>query len=78
MREEGRKLKDMLEELRRRYVASEEWGTALAKRVAETETELAEARSSRAFRLAQRIKKFFKKTPSRDIALEKSKRRSED
>jgi SAM-dependent methyltransferase len=75
MREEGRKLKDMLEELRRRYVASEEWGTALAKRVAETETELAEARSSRAFRLAQRIKKFFNKTPSRDIALKKSKRR---
>jgi len=78
MREEGRKLKDMLEELRRRYVASEEWGTALAKRVVETETELAEARSSRAFRLAQRIKKFFKKTPSRDIALEKSKRRVEE
>jgi len=78
MREEGRKLKDMLEELRRRYVASEEWGGALAKRVVETETELAQARASRAFRLAQRIKKFFKKTPSRDIALEKSKRRADD
>lgn len=78
MREEGRKLKDMLEELRRRYVASEEWGTALAKRVAETETELADARSSRAFRIAQRVKKFFKKTPSRDIALEKSKRRVDE
>ncbi len=78
MREEGRKLKDMLEELRRRYVASEEWGSALAKRIVETETELAQARSSRAFRLAQRIKKFFKKTPSRDIALEKSKRRVEE
>jgi len=74
MREEGRKLKDMLEELRRRYVASEDWGSALAKRVVEAETELLETRASRGFRLAQKIKSFFKRTPSRLVALEKGKK----
>jgi len=70
MREEGRKLKEMLEELRRRYVASEEWGSALAKRISETENELQEARSSLPFRLIPRIKEFFNKTTPRDVALE--------
>jgi hypothetical protein len=74
MREEGRKLKDMLEELRRRYVASEDWGAALAKRVVEAETELVETRASRGFRLAQKIKSFFKRTPSRLVALENGKK----
>lgn len=74
MREEGRKLKDMLEELRRRYVASEDWGSALAKRVVEAETELIETRASLTFRLSQKIKNFFKRTPSRLVALENGKR----
>jgi 2-polyprenyl-3-methyl-5-hydroxy-6-metoxy-1,4-benzoquinol methylase len=40
MREEGRRLRNMLEELRRRYVASEEWGDSLSQRVADAEQEL--------------------------------------
>lgn len=74
MREEGRKLKEMLEELRRRYVASEEWGSALAKRISETEAELHEARASLPFRLMQRIKGFFNKTSPRDVALESARK----
>jgi SAM-dependent methyltransferase len=66
MREEGRKLKDMLEELRRRYVASEEWGFALTKRISEAEAELQQARSSRIFRLIEKVKGMFsKRTPSK-------------
>lgn len=45
MREEGRKLRDMLDELKRRYVASEEWGKSLSQRVSDAETELEQARS---------------------------------
>jgi hypothetical protein len=56
MREEGRKLKDMLDELKRRYVASEEWGTALAKRVAEAEQELHQTQSWLPYRWVQRLK----------------------
>ena len=64
MREEGRKLKDMLEELRRRYSASEDWGEALLKRLSEAEQELQIARSSLPFRLLERVKKFFAKPAS--------------
>jgi SAM-dependent methyltransferase len=64
MREEGRKLKDMLDELRKRYVASEEWGTALSKRIAEAEAELQQAKSSRLYRLVERVKGMFVKTKS--------------
>jgi hypothetical protein len=64
MREEGRKLKVMLDELRRRYVASEEWGTALAKRVAEAESELERARSWLPRRVVERITGLFSKTGS--------------
>jgi SAM-dependent methyltransferase len=69
MREEGRKLKDMLDELRRRYVASEEWGVALSKRVADAEAELQQTKSSRTYRLVQKIRGFFsKKQSARDAA----------
>jgi hypothetical protein len=64
MREEGRKLKDMLEELRRRYSASEDWGEALLKRLSEAEQELQIARSSLPFRLFERVKTFFAKPSS--------------
>ena len=56
MREEGRKLKDMLDELKRRYVASEDWGSALAKRVAEAEQELHQTQSWLPYRWVQKIK----------------------
>lgn len=59
MRDEGRKLKGMLDELRRRYVASEEWGEALAKRLVEAETELQEATSSLPYRMMEKIRAFF-------------------
>jgi 2-polyprenyl-3-methyl-5-hydroxy-6-metoxy-1,4-benzoquinol methylase len=57
MREEGRKLSDMLEELRRRYVASEEWGGALSKRVADAEQELERFESWWVYRLAKRVRR---------------------
>jgi chromosome segregation ATPase len=59
MREEGRKLKDMLDELKRRYVAAEDWGSALSKRVAEAENELEQAQSSMVYRWAQKIRQLF-------------------
>jgi hypothetical protein len=59
MRDEGRKLKGMLDELRRRYVASEEWGEALAKRLIEAETELQEATSSLPYRMLSKVRTFF-------------------
>ncbi len=62
MREEGRKLKDMLEELRRRYTASEDWGDALLKRLSEAEHELQLARSSLPVRMIEKIKGFFTKS----------------
>jgi 2-polyprenyl-3-methyl-5-hydroxy-6-metoxy-1,4-benzoquinol methylase len=55
MREEGRKLKDMLDELKRRYVAAEEWGSSLSKRVVEAEQELEQAQSSFVYRWARKI-----------------------
>lgn len=68
MREEGRKLKDMLDELRKRYVASEEWGTALSKRIAETEAELQQTKSSRVYRLVEKVKGLFVKNRSVPVA----------
>jgi len=59
MRDEGRKLKGMLDELRRRYVASEEWGEALAKRLVEAETELQEATSSLPYRVMSKVRALF-------------------
>lgn len=59
MRDEGRKLQQMVEDVRRRYLASEEWGTALAERVAEAEEELQEAKSSWGYRLAESFHGFF-------------------
>lgn len=59
MREEGRKLQGMVEDIRRRYLASEEWGTALADRIAEAEEELFEVKSSWGYRLAESIRGFF-------------------
>jgi 2-polyprenyl-3-methyl-5-hydroxy-6-metoxy-1,4-benzoquinol methylase len=65
MREEGRKLRDMLDELKRRYVAAEEWGGAMSKRVAEAEQELQQAHSWVVYRWAQKIKGLFgRKTPA--------------
>lgn len=69
MREEGRKLKDMLEELRRRYSASEEWGNALLKRLSETEHELQVARSSLPFRMLEKVKRYFSKPVSARASL---------
>lgn len=60
MREEGRKLRDMLDELKRRYVASEEWGSSLAKRAAEAEEELERTRASWTFRIAKRVQDFLR------------------
>jgi SAM-dependent methyltransferase len=68
MREEGRKLKDMLDELRKRYVASEEWGTALSKRIAEAEAELQQAKSSRLYRLVEKVKGLFVRPRSVPVA----------
>jgi SAM-dependent methyltransferase len=68
MREEGRKLKDMLDELRKRYVASEEWGTALSKRIAEAEAELQQAKSSRVYRLVEKVKGLFIRPRSVPVA----------
>lgn len=64
MREEGRKLKVMLDELRRRYVASEEWGVAMSKRVAEAEHELEKARAWFPRRLAEKIGGLFSNSRS--------------
>lgn len=69
MREEGRKLKDMLEELRRRYSASEEWGNALLKRLSETEHELQVARSSLPFRMLEKVRRYFSKPISARASL---------
>jgi SAM-dependent methyltransferase len=69
MREEGRKLKDMLEELRRRYSASEEWGNALLKRLSETEHDLQVARSSLPFRMLEKVKRYFSKPVSARASL---------
>jgi 2-polyprenyl-3-methyl-5-hydroxy-6-metoxy-1,4-benzoquinol methylase len=59
MRQEGLKLRDMLDELKRRYVAAEEWGDALSQRVADAEQELQKAYSWRPYRLMQRIKSLI-------------------
>lgn len=56
MRQEGLKLRDMLDELKRRYVAAEEWGDALSQRVADAEQELQQAYSWRPYRWMKRIK----------------------
>jgi hypothetical protein len=58
MREEGRKLKDMLDELKRRYVAAEEWGSALSKRVVEAEQELEQTQSSLIYRWVQKLRRL--------------------
>lgn len=57
MREEGRKLRDMLEELKRRYVASEEWGGALSRRVADAEQQLERVEGWWIYRVAKRIRR---------------------
>lgn len=75
MREEGRKLRNMVEELKRRYVASEEWGVALAQRVAETESELQHARSSVAFRCVDKIKQLFSRSRRQSGSLANYKER---
>jgi hypothetical protein len=50
----------MLDELKRRYVASEEWGSSLAKRAAEAEEELERTRASWTFRIAKRVQDFLR------------------
>lgn len=59
MREEGRKLKDMLDELKRRYIASEEWGLSLSKRVVEAEQELQQAHEWLPYRWMKRVRAYF-------------------
>lgn len=59
MREEGRKLRDMLDELKRRYVAAEEWGSAMSKRVVEAEEELQQAHSWIVYRWARKCKELL-------------------
>lgn len=59
MREEGRKLRDMLDELKRRYVAAEEWGSAMSKRVVEAEEELQQAHSWIIYRWARKCKQLL-------------------
>ncbi len=61
MREEGRKLQGMVEDIRRRYLASEEWGSALAERVAEAEEELQDVRSSWGYRLSETLRSFLRR-----------------
>lgn len=61
MRDEGRKLQGMVEEVRRRYLASEEWGAALADRVAEAEGELQEVKGSWGYRMAENLRAFFRR-----------------
>jgi SAM-dependent methyltransferase len=50
------KLRDMLDELKRRYVASEEWGKSLSQRVSDAETELEQARSWWLYRFVNRFR----------------------
>jgi len=59
MREEGRKLQGLVDDVRRRYLASEEWGTALAERVAEAEEELQEVKSSWGYKMAEAVRGFI-------------------
>jgi SAM-dependent methyltransferase len=61
MREEGRKLKGMLDELRRRYVASEEWGSALSKRIAEAELELQQTKETVGYRVVEKVRGWLQK-----------------
>jgi hypothetical protein len=51
----------MVEEIRRRYLASEEWGSALADRVAEAETELQEVKSSWGYRMAEKFRTLLRR-----------------
>jgi chromosome segregation ATPase len=62
MREEGRKLKDMLDELKRRYVAAEEWGSTLSQRVVEAEQELQKTQASFTYRWSQRLRRLLLKS----------------
>lgn len=59
MREEGRKLQGMVEEIKRRYLASEEWGAALADRVVESENELHEVKASWGYRFTESMRELF-------------------
>ena len=56
MRQEGKALREMVSELRHKYQTSETWASALAGRVADAETELYTARSSLAWKIANRMK----------------------
>jgi hypothetical protein len=60
MREEGRKLQAMVDELSKRSAASEAWAVALASRMGESEAELAEVKSSRTWRALCALRTFFK------------------
>jgi 2-polyprenyl-3-methyl-5-hydroxy-6-metoxy-1,4-benzoquinol methylase len=62
MREEGRKLKDMLDELKRRYVAAEEWGSTLSQRVVEAEQELQKTQASFTYRWSQILRRLLLKS----------------
>ena len=60
MRDEGRQLKNMLEELRRRYMVSEDWGAALARRVVQAEHELEQARGHLSYRIISKLRNMHR------------------
>lgn len=61
MREEGRRLQAMVDEVSKRYAASEAWAASLAARVGESEAELAEVKSSRLWRWFNEMQKFLRR-----------------
>lgn len=61
MREEGRKLQAMVDEVSKRYAASEAWAAALAARVGESEAELAQVKSSRLWRWVSAVRAFVRR-----------------
>jgi hypothetical protein len=62
MREEGRKLQAMVDELSKRSAASEAWAVSLASRVGESEAELAEVKSSRSWRFVSALRRYLKRS----------------
>jgi SAM-dependent methyltransferase len=62
MRAEGKKLQTMVDDLSKRYAASEAWAAALASRIGESEAELAEVKSSRSWRLVSVLRRFLKRS----------------
>jgi hypothetical protein len=62
MRDEGRKLQGMVDDISKRYAASEAWAAALAARIGESESELERVRSSRVWRLRTFLQGLFKRS----------------